>query len=407
MAIPLLNTQPLSFEQNTPWLQGLQQGQQVVGQGLQNQGDLLSNISNAIKNQYLAPNLQANLLATQLANQKSQAQLPYAAQDLTSQIAQRLAESNLLGQQAKYFPYTTYANLLAGLGRYKQASYLWSPQNALSKFQNNTSFQNLESQNPQLASAAANVQAQSVAGSGYGMNNVSAPSIPGVNAQSLSQINPNMGNGQAVNVTPDQIKNYQDTAGSQAQLSSTQAPIQQQRVFSNSFDNIYQNQLAPLLPSVTKFAGLGGRTELEAEKLKTGLGFNPSQDYQNYNTFVEGASKLASNEMRRALGGNATDSQIAEMQQLADPAFWFENPKLALQRWNSLIASKYQNDRAIFNSPNQNYQQGMQQIQRGPTTVPNAASGLPKFNNKQEFQSWYSKLPVDQQRQVRQQLGER
>jgi hypothetical protein len=80
MALPIDYFQPLSFQQANPVLSGIQAGQGIYAQGVQNQ--------------FLRPELQQQLQAALLKNQMMQTQNQYLPQQLQSQIGLTQAQTN-------------------------------------------------------------------------------------------------------------------------------------------------------------------------------------------------------------------------------------------------------------------------------------------------------------------------
>ncbi len=79
--------QPLSFQQANPLLSGIQAGQQIYGQGVQNR--------------YMAPLLSQQLQSQQLQNAMRQIQNQYLPQQLQSGIGLTQAQTGLAGAQAR------------------------------------------------------------------------------------------------------------------------------------------------------------------------------------------------------------------------------------------------------------------------------------------------------------------
>ena len=364
--------QPLSFQQANPVLSGIQAGQNIYAQGVQNQ--------------YLPQTLQQNLLKSMLANQAAQAELPYvgpqaaatlavtqaqpglmAAQgsELRSRVPLNAAQAALYNQQANYFPQTTYANLLKGYGDYARGAYLNSPSHMLSLFQKDPAFQSLANSNQQVNDAATNIMTNSVANNPMAQMMNSVPSFqqfqngsggnPAQNAPGASQNNylpmpqgvmpgsTSMGNNY-VNATDADKAAVQDTYGSEAINKTVPKAIQLQRYYSNSFDN----QMAPWipkLPGIANYASLAGKAGLHMDKFLAASGMGPdSQQFQDWNSFVNTASGLASNELRRNMGINSSVEASKEFDQLQDPGFWNERPADALARFNALMNAKRAND---------------------------------------------------------------
>jgi hypothetical protein len=109
--------QPLSFDQNNPFLTGMKGGEQLVGGALNNQATSLANQLAKIQLPFAAPTAQAQLQGKQLANALDQNTLNYAPQmsqaDLAykqaqpglirAQTGEANAQTGLIGQQTKYY----------------------------------------------------------------------------------------------------------------------------------------------------------------------------------------------------------------------------------------------------------------------------------------------------------------
>lgn len=123
MALPIDYFQPETFAQANPFIAGFGAGQDLIGQGLQNQGAQYANQIASVNAQYAQPMAQQNLLNSQLNNQILQPQAQYAPQmtlaDLAlkqempkyygalsgeagSRAAMNFAQTNILKQQTPY-----------------------------------------------------------------------------------------------------------------------------------------------------------------------------------------------------------------------------------------------------------------------------------------------------------------
>jgi hypothetical protein len=120
--------QPLSFDQNNPFLTGMKGGEQLVGGALNNQATSLANQLAKIQLPFAAPTAQAQLQGKQLANALDQNTLNYAPQMSQAELASKQmmpkvyqsqineanarvpligAQTNLTQEQAKYYPLDT------------------------------------------------------------------------------------------------------------------------------------------------------------------------------------------------------------------------------------------------------------------------------------------------------------
>lgn len=96
MSIGLMNFQPETFEQANPINAGMLSMNDIISGMLKNQAA-------RVQNQYLEPGIQQQLLAQQLANQRSQATLPYAGPMAQAQLTTEQAQPNLMGAEAKNY----------------------------------------------------------------------------------------------------------------------------------------------------------------------------------------------------------------------------------------------------------------------------------------------------------------
>lgn len=99
MPIQPMNFQPLSFEQNNPFLTGMKSGEQIVGGALQNQQQSLANQLAQATLPYAAPSAQSQLQAQQLANALQQNTLKYAPQMSQADLAIKQAQPGLINAQ--------------------------------------------------------------------------------------------------------------------------------------------------------------------------------------------------------------------------------------------------------------------------------------------------------------------
>jgi hypothetical protein len=390
---------PDTVQQSNPVLAGVSSAQGIYSQGVQNA--------------YLPQTLSAQLKQLQLANAGNTIRNQYLAPSLQSQIGLANAQTGLANAQTQYFPMTAAGQYYGGMGRYLQGAYAFSPIHQYSAIQNNPNTQSLIASNPNYAQAAANITAGALSGglpgggiampgipgmSGAGMpNNMPAPGmqagmqqgsgspIPGMPA-ATTNMPPTVGTtadgmpvtgaqqntisslqGQIGAMPPsafngptaNDISAIQNASGSEVQLKTTPNAVLLQRQYSQILDPLLAKG-AQLMPSVAKYSGLQGTGKLLYDKSASALGIN-SPDYTNYQLFTNTLAPNIANELRRVLGGQATDSELKVMDELADPTYWHSNPQLALQQYQYLT-DLYQKtvNPAIAQSPAQ-VQQNLQQ----------------------------------------------
>jgi len=185
------------------------------------------------------------------------------------------------------------------------------------------------------------------------------------------------------------------------------SPQQKQQIaFENSANNMF-NQLKPTLPSVASYSGLKGQATLAADKASAALGLPTSPAYQNYLNYQTAALPLKA-DLSRALGERSTDASAEALNELVDPIKYNLTPKQVLGKWQQLMDTMHQNTLAITQPISTNLNQAVNtptiKVPGAPQNAPTSIS-IPKFQNKQQFQSWYSNLGDDQKQLVKQQLG--
>lgn len=451
MAIGVLNVPILSPEQANPIMTGMQMGNQVVGQGLQNQQQM-------IQNQYLPQTLQQALIKAQLENKILQPQAQFAPQmteaDLAlkqamapyyqsqtaetySKIPVNEAQAGLLKAQTQFFPVTAAGGYLRGYGDYLKGMYLSNPAMWASRFQNNPGIQNILANNPELADKVANLQINSMLGAGMptpgmpGLNGAPLPGMGGGQPQSAGMLqsgasSPNIGNmlgngltqqgmiPQTPNLSPllspDDIANYQDALGSKVQKDTQTPQILNQRQYDASAQNMISN-IDPKINSIVQYAGLRGHAALFGDRMAASLGGKKDDiNFQNYNNFTTSQMPLFANEVGRALGNHATNVQKEQMLEIANPVTWDTNPQLALSSYNALKQALAANRKALTQSP----QQILSALKQEGTDNASGQVGqmgqqniqIPQFNSQAEFKAWIKTLSPQQQAQVRQMMAQ-
>lgn len=108
-----------------------------------------------------------------------------------------------------------------------------------------------------------------------------------------------------------------------------------------------QKQFGPLLDMaktinaidfspVAKFAGTHGKLNAMYERAKTATGIGePSEDFKAYDNFVQSQGKLLADSARQALATSVRSQYVKTMlMPLVKTATWYENPELAMNRFN-------------------------------------------------------------------------
>jgi hypothetical protein len=373
--------QPLSFQEANPYLTAIQTGQAIRSQALKNQ-------LSQIQNQYTPAEYQANIGLTQ-------AKIP-----LTN------AQTGLTNAQTQFYPLTAQGGYLKGMGDYLRGMYLNNPAMWASRFQNNPAFQSMVANNPGLASQYTNLMAGSLNSPSISMPtalnnpqamqpNPSAPPAGNIGLPSDASDPNNL-------VSPPDISNVQNAANSEYIKKTTPGPILNQRYTEQSAENML-NKVAPDMPEIAQFAGLAGKANMTADKYAAATNTLSDPSYVKFNNFVTTQAPVIANDIRRALGGQATDSEQRVMGNLANPVYWKTNPALAISQFNSLVDILRANAKAITLSPSQNINALQQGIQNPPYAK--ATQAKPNLNATQADIEYTAKLHGLTADQVKQRLG--
>ena len=304
------------------------------------------------------------------------------------------AQTGLINQQSKYYgpktmaeigeanartstmPYTALGQYYGGLGKVGMANYYNAPSTRLSRLLNTPEMLSLIQTNPQVAEAvlgglASTVDTAGGMGQGGGSQSTlpaggnafeqvrslfpTASQIPGstlspaaslpqgmqmpqqqpqaqqITAQQPSTQPPNR---QPIKVTPQDISAVQKNVADVLEKKTTTANILNQRQYAVILDGLFSSADG-LMPSVVQYSGIVGKGKKGIDALKSAFG-DTSQEYQDYLLFTRTTAPNLSNEMRRVLGGQATDYEGKVMKNLSDPNYWDSNPQQAMKQYQYL-----------------------------------------------------------------------
>lgn len=302
---------------------------------------------------YMPKESAADLQQKQLANALSKIQLQYAPQTAEADLAYKLAQSASL-------PYQAMGSYYGGLGRYNYSNWSQSPNSMLIRTINTPQMQNLIANNPQVAAQVATALGN-IGTSATGLPPGAAP-LPVPQQMPVPQNVPltvgqqdinNMANaGIGYKPSAQDIQGLQQATGNVLNKKTIPSTLQNQRLYSQILDNLIDRG-DELMPNVSKFSGLGG----EAKKffgMTTSASGSTSPEYSDYLNFTRVVGPQIANEMRRVLGGQATDHEQKLMASLANPTGWNVSPKQAMSQWNEL-KSLYRDkvNPVLAKSPNQ------------------------------------------------------
>jgi hypothetical protein len=185
-------------------------------------------------------------------------------------------------------------------------------------------------------------------------------------------------------------------------------PTQQsQIIYTNSVDNMLKDN-APIIQSVASYSGINGLAKLKMDELNSARGQPTSPDYVNYTNFVSKQMPIIGNEIRRAFGGQATDSENQMINGLMSVDTWNKSPQVQLQNFQSLVKTLNDNRAAITQSRAQNLSQAQNSK---PVNIPGAQSSqftpqnfVSQYKNANDLRTSFKSLPPDQQTAVAQYL---
>lgn len=302
--------------------------------------------------QYFGPNMNAQIGLTNA--QTGGQNLNNALAKVKLQYAPEMAQADLAATKTKtaLMPESTLASLLSGAGKYNQANWQASPTSQFIRTLNNPQMQNLISSNPQIGQKVTQTLGNIALGNGqtggmFSLDNHLLTSLLGSQGGGNVSIA-----SQQPGFTPTQtdVQNVMNTAGNSSLKKTLTAQQLNQQMYGGILDNI-MTEADTLMPSVTQYAGIKGQAKLAKDSTSAQLG-KVSPEYEDYFKFSRTVAPTMANEMRRVLGGQATDYEGQLMKNLANPAFWDSNPQLAMSQWSELKkVYKTQVNKELYNSP--------------------------------------------------------
>jgi hypothetical protein len=449
--------QPLSFQQASPMVSGMEAGSNIAAN---NSMDMLRNMQAAqtgIQNAYLPSSLAQSLKSQKLANALAQSTLPFAAPQAQANLGLTDAQTGLVQGQTSAIPsqialqqaqvpfvqsqtalnnaslpfmqYKFMAPYISAIARQNQANA--STSNAYANWSKTPQGMAALQKDSGLATGL-NSFMQYQANYGNNIANQAGlfdPSTTGnQQAPIQQQSDPTQSPGNQQMVGQSQPSGYQQLPLNQQQVQRlaqlvqpstngnipaiqaasadaltrkiTPSPIQNQRYYDQSLNNML-SQVAPVMPDISQFAGLAGHANQTAQKYAQSAGIATSPMYNNYRNFVDVQAPAIANEFRRSLGGQATDSEREAMTNIAQPAYWDKSPQQALNQYNTLVNTIDANSRAISQTPSQNQTSLAQGVQNPPLAGKGGANSKYRDEDIQFTAQKYGMTPS----QVRQKLG--
>jgi hypothetical protein len=357
MGLPVLDVPNPTFEESNPFLAGMKYNAAIRQQQLANQAA-------TIQNQYLGPALAEAQRKAELENQISAPKAEHAEEITLADLLESQNRAKLMGEQAQWYgpktqsemalqgaqtrdltellpykiqekkieaeeaPTELQIKLMNAMAKQKATDYMTSRQTQMARALRSPELLSLASTNPKIARSLAESLAASIGAT-------QQPSQ--VTAQTQGQpieVAPAQNVPQQSNITDADVAAMQRAVADSLVKSTTTAQIQNQRYYANVLDSLFTSG-DQLMPSVAKFSGLTGKYGKGESAVKSALG-ETSPDYSNYLKFTRTLAPALANEMRRTLGGQATDQEIKIMNNVVNPDYWDTNPKQALEQYNYL-----------------------------------------------------------------------
>jgi hypothetical protein len=369
MPISPMYFNPLSFQQAAPFVTGLQSGTGIASQNIANQGNQLQNQLLAAQTPYAGQMAQAQLAT-------SQQQAPY----MQSQTALNQATLPLL--QYKFM--SPYLSAMA-----QQSRVAVQNANSLKAYAATPEGQQRLANDPQFRQTYLNAMNNSsgMVNSGYGFT--SFPGVPGMGGSSQSMpganFNPAMqpqspqANGsempstlpmQTLPQTPQQVQklqqffpgsgqqNQQNLNGLKQAASDTylKQMIPPARLQQTAYENVIEGLMHTNQKTITdaaNFAGLAGKANQHADQFAEAAGMGANPQYRNFQTFTNQIAPKMANELRRAFGGQATDSEREAMDDIGNPVAWNKDPQQVFNELNQLRSDLAVNAKEIIKTPSQ------------------------------------------------------
>ena len=116
------------------------------------------------------------------------------------------------------------------------------------------------------------------------------------------------------------------------QKAATDADTRKRTLLASNIDKTI-NTIKP--SNLTRFAGLNGAMELRKQEVKAAT--NPGTESEEYRQYLEAANnaKLLSKQVRQFYGDSIQPSMLENLEKLANPSTWKNNPEIATRLYKS------------------------------------------------------------------------
>jgi hypothetical protein len=135
-------------------------------------------------------------------------------------------------------------------------------------------------------------------------------------------------------ITPEDISSSQSAVGGRLEKQQTTAAILNQRMYALEADRNIE-KASQLLPAVKHYTGIIGATKHVGDSMLSAFG-HASQEYKDYGKFVKSMT-MASADIKRKLGGSATDQEQERMDKLTRPDGWNVSPDQVQENYDWLM----------------------------------------------------------------------
>lgn len=325
-----------TLQQSLPGLQGARAGQNLMRGYLQNRAQRQRNLSQ--------PGMtQAKLAQMMSQEQASKARVPLLqAQTETAQFEAQHAPEFL--DIKKQVAANALRNVVAkeeytALQRQKMTSLMG---NMLNRMSNSAAGKQFLSENPGFArnllegmQGASQQFAQQAQQPVPGMGQPAMQQPQGVmGAQPPEQpVQPMHGQmpAQLPSVSDEEVRRAQEATADRQVKDRTDMQTRNQKRFSTVLNSIVSKREKDLPRLFSKYVGAANKPKYLAG-LKAG-----DQDALAFRSFMKTDIPQIANELKRTMGGQATDQETRLMESIVNPDWWFGDARQAISQWNSFI----------------------------------------------------------------------
>ncbi len=386
------------------WLRGAAAGQDLVNKlfsaPVQQQllAQQLAEKQEALRQAQLAGQFQEDTIKSRLAKEAAQTGL------FGAQIPGTEAKTELTKEQTRLMPtqaaIKAYQATLKAAGLAPGSSYAGARNlNSLVRWLNTAQGAEFTAKNPEIAEDIMRGAALSAQKLSQTDEQKTMPVLPEILKQTLGITDPlaqpedQPPARPPIEITPEQIKGFQEMSGDVATKKTSTANLLRQRTAGLLADNLIDASIPNMEKSV-EFAGLMGKAKLSADKMGAVLGTDDPR-YRAWLQFTNQQLPAIANELRKEMGGQATDKENEILDKIVNPDYWASNPELARDQFFNLI--EISRTMAGVVSKGLTDQRTELEKKSKPLVVPT-------FSDASKFDSWYKGLSNIKKFEYRQRL---